>query len=104
VIERLFTVPIVVERKTGDGAAGAIYAAKDSTLKGRVKNARKLVRTADGKEVISEATVSLPLVTPVIPVESKVTLPDGRTAFVIAEGRHDTRLDYMPNYYSIDLT
>lgn len=97
-------LPIVVYRKTSDGASGPIFAAADSTLKGRVKNARKLVRTADGEEVISEAAVSLPFVTPTIPVGSRVTLPDSRTAFVLVEDRHDSGLDFMPNYYSIDLT
>ncbi len=99
-----FTIPITVFRKIGDTASGSKFAAADASLKGRVRNERKLVRNADGAEVVSEAGVSLPLNTPTIPVDTKVTLPDGRTAFVLAEARHDSGLSFMPNYYSIDLT
>ena len=99
-----FAIPITVYRKTADGAAGAIFAAADASLKGRVRNERKLVRSVDGSEVISEAAVSLPLNTATIPVGSRVTLPDNRTAFVLAEAKHDSGLPFMPNYYSIDLT
>ncbi|MFH5231890.1 hypothetical protein [Antrihabitans spumae] len=99
-----FTIPVTVFRKIGDTASGAAYAAADASLKGRVRNERKLVVTADGKEVVSESGVSFPLGTPLIPLDSKVTLPDGRTAFVLVEGLHDSGLSFMPNYYSIDLT
>lgn len=98
-----FTVPLTVTRKLGDGAAGAVYAPPDSSLRGRVVNERRLVRTADGAEVVSTARVSLPFGTPTILPESKVVLPDGRTALVLGEQSHDGP-EFLPRYYSIDLT
>ena len=98
-----FTEPITVYRKTGHGAAGAIYAAPDRTLRGHVVNEQRVVRGADAAEIVSTARVNLPYGTPTIPPESKVTLPDGRTVMVLGEQRHDGP-PVLPRYYSIDLT
>lgn len=103
-----YTWPIVVERKIGQGAAGTVFAAPDGTdgtLKARVRAERKLVRSAQGQEVISEARVTLPVDTPIIPPGSRVTLParwSNRVALVIVEGLHDAGLPIA--FYAVDLT
>lgn len=98
-----YRIPITVERLVGTGPHGSVYADPDGPLLCRLRNERRLVRAADGREVVSEAGASLPIATPTIPVGSKVTLPDGRTSLVLAEARHETGIEFMPHYYSIDL-
>lgn len=98
-----FTTPITVMRKTGDTPAGPTFAAPDKSLRGKVKNETRVVRTADGREVVSQARVALPFATPTIPIESRVILPNGRTAAVLVEEHIDSGLSYLPNYYVIDV-
>lgn len=100
-----YTMPIVVQRKTGQSAAGPILAAPDNSLLARIVAERRIVRNAAGHEVVSEARVSLPPGTPTIPPESLVTLPanfSGRIATVLAEGLHDAGLPIA--FYRLDLT
>ena len=107
-----FVWPITVQRHAGEGPYGPAYEPPDSgtaehPLLGKITTKRKLVRAADGSEVISEARVSLPVGTALIPVDSLVSFPPefgGRTAEVLAEQRHDDGNGLTPNYYSIDLT
>lgn len=98
-----FTVPLGVFRKIGDGSDGPLFAPSAAVL-GRVVHETRLVRTASGEEMISASRVCLPIATPAIPVGSRVLLPDGRTAFVLAEQRHIAAPAFLPTYYSIDLT
>lgn len=101
-----FVWPITVERHKGEGPYGPAYE-PEVTVKAKVTTKRKLVRAADGSEVISEARVSMHVNTPQIPVGSLVTFPPefgGRTAEVLAEQRHDDGNGLTPNFYSLDLT
>lgn len=107
-----FVWPVSVQRHKGEGPFGPAYEPPDSgtpenPLLAKVTTKRKLVRAADGSEVISEARVSMHVNTPQIPVGSLVTFPPefgGRTAEVLAEQRHDDGNGLTPNFYSIDLT
>lgn len=107
-----FVWPITVQRHAGEGPYGPAYDPPDSgtaehPLLGKITTKRKLVRAADGSEVISEARVSMHVNTALIPVGSLVTFPPefgGRTAVVLAEQRHNDGNGLTPNYYSIDLT
>lgn len=95
-----------VQRYEGEGSNGPIHAAAVTHL-GKVSTKRKLVRNADGEEVVSEARISFPALTPLIPASSLVTLPPefgGRTAVVIADQLHHDGAGMTPNFYSVDLT
>ena len=107
-----FVWPITVQRHAGEGPYGPAYEPPDSgtaehPLLGKITTKRKLVKAADGSEVISEARVSLPVGTALIPVDSLVTLPPefgGRTAQVLADQLHHDGNGLTPNFYSVDLT
>lgn len=95
-----------MRRKLGDGANGPVFDAS-ATYLSKVTQKRKMVRNSDGNEVVSEARVSFPALTPLIPVGSLVTFPaefGGREAEVLAEQLHHSGMDETPNFYSIDLT
>lgn len=101
-----FVWPITVQRHAGEGPYGPAYEPA-VTVNAKVTTKRKLIRAADGSEVISEARVSMHVNTPLIPVGSLVTFPPefgGRTAVVLAEQRHDDGNGLTPNFYSVDLT
>lgn len=53
-----------------------------------VDDTRRLVRAADGKQVVSSATVYAPLDT-ACPPGSRITLPDGRPTYALAVARRD---------------
>ncbi|MGX6513260.1 hypothetical protein [Rhodococcus sp. SJ-2] len=98
--------PVDVRRKIGDSPYGAVFA-DEVTVFGKVTAKRKKVMAPDGSEVISEARVSMPATTALIPPGSLVTLPPdfgGRTAEVLVEQLHHDGLGRTPNFYSIDLT
>ena len=107
-----FTWPITVQRHAGEGPYEPVFDPPDSgtpekPLLGKVTMKRKLVKTVDGTEVISEARVSLPVGTALIPVDSLVHLPPefgGRTAQVLQAQLHHDGNDLTPNFYSVDLT
>jgi hypothetical protein len=84
-----FPDAVKVEAKQGRGGMGAKYAAEVDSV-AEVKDEQKLVRTADGAEVVSSSNVTVPL-DPVIPLGSLVTVwPGGtaeRTAVVLAVSR-----------------
>lgn len=101
-----FVWPVSVQRHKGEGPFGPAYE-PEVTVLAKVTTKRKLVRAADGAEVISEARVSMHVNTALIPVGSLVTFPPefgGRTAVVLAEQRHDDGNGLTPNFYSVDLT
>lgn len=107
-----FVWPVSVQRHKGEGPYGPAYEPPDSgtpenPLLAKITTKRKLVRAADGAEVISEARVSMHVNTALIPVGSLVTLPPefgGRTAQVLADQLHHDGNGLTPNFYSIDLT
>lgn len=102
-----FKWPIVVERFAGTGAYGDVFDPPDTIEHTKITAKRKKVVAPDGTEVISEAGVSMPVDTPLIPPGSRVTLParfGGRVATVITDQVHDDGADLTPNFYSVDLT
>ena len=99
-----FIHPITVERKTGDGPRGPVYAAP-TTEHARVSAQNRLVLNGSGQQVVSANRASMHEGTPQIPIGSKVTLPavfGSKTAKVITESRHDAG-PATPNFYSVDL-
>ncbi|WP_197023703.1 hypothetical protein [Rhodococcus sp. UNC363MFTsu5.1] len=98
--------PVQVKRKAGEGPYGPAFD-PPVTVVGKITAKRKKVLAPDGSEVISEARVSLPASTALIPPGSEITLPpefSGRTAEVLAEQLHHDGAGRTPNYYSVDLT
>ncbi|WP_395704816.1 hypothetical protein [Rhodococcus ruber] len=96
--------PVLVERCTGTGTFGKTYDPPVEIL-ARITTKRRLIVGPDGSEVVSEARISMPVGTPLIPVESRVTLPSafgGRPAAVLADQLHHGGED-IPNFYSIDV-
>ncbi len=70
--------------RTGNGAYGPVHA-DPVPIRCVVDERRKLVRAADGNEVVSEATLyTLRQHLHIFEPESLVTLPTGRTASVIS--------------------
>ncbi|MBP2522270.1 hypothetical protein J3A74_001378 [Rhodococcus sp. PvP104] len=101
-----FVWPVSVQRHAGEGPYEPAFDPAVTVL-GKITTKRKLVKAADGSEAISEARVSLPVGTALIPVDSLVTLPPefgGRTAQVLADQLHHDGSGLTPNFYSIDLT
>lgn len=79
--------PILVERFTGTGARGDVYAT-GVTINGAVDDTTKLVRGSDGQRVLSSSRIAFPAGTAAIPAGSRVTLPatfgDNRRTIVLA--------------------
>ncbi|OOL31858.1 hypothetical protein GQ85_11030 [Rhodococcus rhodochrous] len=97
--------PVTVQRYTGTGTFGPTHAAP-VTLQAKVTAKRRLILAPDGTEVVSEARVSLPADTALIPAGSLVTLPaafGGRTARVLADQLHHGG-GGTPNFYSLEVT
>ena len=81
-----------VQRFTQTGAEGDEWDAVDEALPCFISDKRRLVRAANGEQVIAETTVLYPKSTPDIPVDSLITLPalfGGRTSTVLSVSRHD---------------
>lgn len=80
---------IQVETYVGTGARGDKYAPVVN-VDCFVEDARRLVRTTEGEEVISESTVyAAPASLATLAAKSRVTLPDGRKVTVIVRKNHD---------------
>lgn len=73
---------VTVEAYRGSGPYGDIYEQAVIVTPCFVDDTRRLVRAADGSQVISESTVYAPADT-TAPTGSRVTLPSGRTTTVI---------------------
>lgn len=93
---------VVIEPRTGSGPFGDIYG-PPVEVRAFVDSTRRLVRAETGNEVVSETTVIAPLGT-VAPTGSRVTLPDGRTAVVIASKARDGGGLPTPDHLEISLT
>lgn len=78
---------VTVEAYQGDGAYGPVYAAP-ATVRCFVDDKRRLVRTAEGDEAVSETTLYVGDLTADIPPESRVTV-NGRTTTVLTVSRLD---------------
>lgn len=84
---RLLQHEVTVEPYLGDAGRGPTYGPA-TVVQCFLDQATRMVRAADGRQVTSSSTAYCPLAT-VCPAESRVTLPDGRTTFVIAALRRD---------------
>ncbi|WP_288336882.1 hypothetical protein [uncultured Gordonia sp.] len=103
-LDEFFTIATTVRRREGRTSFGDTFA-DPTTEFGRVRYGARLIRDDKGEQVISQARITYPLGTAAIPVGSQITVPTHsqleRT--VIAEERHDTGMDDMPNHYTVDL-
>lgn len=93
---------VTVEAYEGDTAYGPRYAAT-VTVRCFVEEQTRTVRDREGQEVVSSTTFYAPLET-VCPAESRVTLPTGRQATVIAALRHDGGGLPTPDHLEVQLT
>lgn len=110
---------VTVRRWVGDGAYGPVFDPAEM-LAGYVRDGEKLVRNAQGDQVVSSAQVGLPLVkpdgTPVayVPVGSQVDLPaqfghapgdpsSPRTSTVLVSARGDGGGQPTPDHYVLAL-
>jgi hypothetical protein len=73
---------VIVERFRGRSSVGAVY---DLPIVERcvVSHDTKLVRATDGREVTSAASIIFPPQVADVPVESRVTMPDGQRHTVL---------------------
>ena len=92
---------VQVEAYAGAGAHGRTYAAR-VTVRALVEAKRRLVRNAEGVEVVSETTLRMRL-TETCPPESRVTLPDGRTTVVIMSAPIDGGSLPVPSHLEVAL-
>jgi hypothetical protein len=80
---------VTVEPQTGTGPYSDQYGPA-VPVQCFVNYTRQLVRNQAGAEVVSEATVYTTLdQTPLFPLDSRVTLPDGSVAYVIKSSPHN---------------
>ena len=91
-----YTWPLKVRRKVpgGQTARGATFE-PEVTIMSKIRMVSQLVTDADGDEVTSMATATMPADTPPIPAGSEVTLPaelGGTVASVKVAGLHDTKI------------
>lgn len=95
---------ITVKPFAGSGARGPVYG-EPFTFMGAVDDRRKLVRTADGQEVVSETRVFGPIDTPRVPDGSLVTLPEPftRETRVLAVSRMTSGGLDTPNHLEVAL-
>lgn len=99
---RGMTSTVQVEPYLGQGGAGPRYGPA-VTVDALVDDQRRMVRNALGQEVVSEATVFAALGT-TAPERSRITLPSGRVAYVIATKRRDGGGLPVPDHAEIVLT
>jgi len=85
-----FAYSVSVERLTGAGAYGPVFAASTSEA-AMIDPGNKLTRSGTGEQVVSSARVFLPIATAAVPDGSRVVLPatfGGRPATVITSLPH----------------
>lgn len=83
---------VTVQRFASAGPEADTYDAAVTDVPCFVSDKRRLVRAANGEQVVSETTVLFPKDVPNIPPDSLVTLPAAfgeRTSSVITFSRHD---------------
>lgn len=92
---------ISVEPYLGDAGRGPTYGPA-TTVKCFLDQKTRQVRAADGRQVTSSSTAYCLLGT-TAPVESRVTLPDGRKTFVIVALRRDGGRLPVPSHLEVQL-
>jgi hypothetical protein len=97
---------ISVEAYEGSGAYGDVYAAPVDVTPCVVEDTRRLVRVqtqdAAGAEQVSSTTVYAPLEA-TVPPGSRVTVPSGRVARVLAAARVEAHGLPLPEYLELSL-
>ena len=95
---------VTVEAYEGSGAYGPVYAAPVDVGPCVVEDSIRLVRVqtqdAAGAEQVSSTTVYCPLAT-VAPPGSRVTLPSGRVARVLAASRIEAHGHPLPEHLEL---
>lgn len=91
---------VTIEPYTGTNSFGEPQYGAGVTVAAFVDDKRQLVRAATGEEVLSEATV-ITARSAVCPVESRVTLPSGRTARAIKAMDRDGGSLPVPSHLEI---
>lgn len=84
-LKRHWRHPVIVCRLIGSGARGDVFGQTEMHY-GAVDATTKMVRNAEGVEVVSSASVAFPSTVAFIPAGSEITLPSthgGRTSRVI---------------------
>lgn len=94
---------VTIEAYAGTSGAGVELYDTAVTVRCFKDDKRRLVRAATGQEVVSESTLYAPLSTS-CPVQSRVTLPDGRQATVIQSLSRDGGGLPTPDHLEIVLT
>lgn len=92
---------VTVEPYLGDAGHGPTYG-PPTTVRCYLDQQTRLVRASDGRQVTSSSTAYCPLYT-TAPVESRVTLPDGRRTYVIAALRRDGGRLPTPSHLEVQL-
>ena len=94
---------VIVERKRGEGAYGPVFA-DPVQVPCFVDESQRLVRGADGAEIVSSTGVAFPAEVGPIPHGSRITLRPPhteRTALVVTVARADS--PFGPNHHEIRL-
>lgn len=101
---------IGVRRLVGSGAGGDVYSpaapAAPAPLTGFWHDGTKLVRDANGEEIVSSAQFAYPLSGGAVPAGSQVIAPaafGGATRIVIACARGDGGGQPTPDHYELQL-
>lgn len=100
-----FTHSMAVERFTGTGPYGDAYTAATTEL-AAVDDSTKLIRGADGSDVVSSTRIFLPSTTVYVPPGSRVTLPaiyGSRRTIVLAVSVHDGGGQPTPDHVELAL-
>lgn len=99
--KRFLQHSITVEPYLGDAGRGPQYGAP-ALVACFLDERTRMVRDATGRQVTSSGTAYCQLHTEA-PVESRVTLPDGRRTFVIAALRRDGGRLPVPSHLEVQL-
>lgn len=102
-ISRFFVHTITAEMFTGTNGHGEDTFAAAVTVVGLMDGARKLIRGADGDEVVSEATFfTYPVNAPLFVAESRVTY-NGDVSRVVKTSVNDAPGLNLPDHVAVNL-
>ncbi|WP_151480626.1 hypothetical protein [Streptomyces albicerus] len=93
---------VTVEPYEGSSARGPVYGEPVAVLC-FLEEKNRMVRAADGNEVVSSARFFCRLDAVTAPPESRVTLPDGRVTTVLVQARHDAGGLPLPQHLEVSL-
>ena len=91
---------VLVEEHRGEGPVGPVWERAVAVTPCYVDAGRKLVRAADGSQVVSEVRVFAPAAT-VVPVGSRITLADGTVTTVISAQVHSSHGLDLPEHLEV---